>query len=258
MGCAASSHAADTTSKPEHDETKLKELSGGTLHDYHQNLKSLSGISEVAAHHSDVSFTFALQSHLCFPGLPAADFSDDFLRRRECKSATQSPTWPSLFTSLFLHRGAHCLLTEMEAEHCYMTGHDEEFECSLHYESKPPGAVVPKTTAEAEWKYVMEGKVPHFENLQLKKIHKNRKVDIFVNPVPGAKEVLSDVERLGLALYTGPMVCFLCPCVSLRPRSSDAFSSEFTTASCVAMSWSHLLLACFAGRMTVALIISSC
>jgi hypothetical protein len=103
-------------------------------------------------------------------------------------------------------------LSEMEQEHCVMTGCNVPFECSLHYESKD-GTSKPTTTAKQEWDYVVNFKQDappsYLEGFKLKKMYKERKADRFVHPEVALDQTdhgLSDAERLGLALYTGPMV----------------------------------------------------
>ena len=53
---------------------------------------------------------------------------------------------------------------EMEAEHCFMSGHDTKFECSSHYENlvslDPSNPTEPKTSAREEWDAVVKGEVP--------------------------------------------------------------------------------------------------
>ncbi len=93
-----------------------------------------------------------------------------------------------------------------------MTGCNVPFECSLHYESKD-GTSKPTTTAKQEWDYVVNFKQDappsYLEGFKLKKMYKERKADRFVHPEVALDQTdhgLSDAERLGLALYTGPMV----------------------------------------------------
>jgi hypothetical protein len=105
--------------------------------------------------------------------------------------------------------------TEMMEEHCHMRGHDAEFDCSLHYESKD--GKTPVTTAKKEWEYVKNGTAPSWLETCKAKDGENhkRKARVFIeyteelkkDPNKQKAEILSDPERLGLALYTGPMVC---------------------------------------------------
>jgi len=106
--------------------------------------------------------------------------------------------------------------TERMEEHCHMRGHDAPFDCSLHYESKD--GKTPETTAKEEWEYVTNGTAP---SLLLKTFKAKggkdltRKACVFIeyteelkkDPNKQKAEILSEPERLGLALYTGPMVC---------------------------------------------------
>jgi hypothetical protein len=105
--------------------------------------------------------------------------------------------------------------TEMMEEHCHMRGHDAPFDCSLHYESNDGEA--PVTTAQEEWEYVKNGTAPIWlKTFKAKggKDHK-RNARVFIeyteelrkDPNKQKAEILSEPERLGLALYTGPMVC---------------------------------------------------
>ena len=91
-----------------------------------------------------------------------------------------------------------------------MTGCNAQFECSLHYESKD-GMSKPTTTAKQEWDYVVNFKQDappsYLEGFNLKKMYKERKADRYRHPEKDTlNHGLSDAERLGLALYTGPMV----------------------------------------------------
>ncbi len=115
--------------------------------------------------------------------------------------------------------------TEMMEEHCHMRGHDAPFDCSLHYESKD--GKTPETTAKEEWEYVYNGTAPSWlKTFKAKggKEHK-RKAHVFIeytkelkkDPNKRKAEILSEPERLGLALYTGPMVC----CYSFLLMSSS-------------------------------------
>ena len=115
--------------------------------------------------------------------------------------------------------------TEMMEEHCHMRGHDAPFDCSLHYESKD--GKTPETTAKEEWEYVYNGTAPYWlKTFKAKggKDHK-RKAHVFIeyteelkkDPNKRKAEILSEPERLGLALYTGPMVC----CYSFLMMSSS-------------------------------------
>ena len=106
--------------------------------------------------------------------------------------------------------------TERMEEHCHMRGHDAPFDCSLHYESKD--GKTPETTAKEEWEYVTNGTAP---SLLLKTFKAKggkdltRKACVFIeyteelkkDPNKQKAEILSEPERLGLALYTGPLVC---------------------------------------------------
>ncbi len=109
-----------------------------------------------------------------------------------------------------------------------MRGHDKPFDCSLHYQSNPVhDPPDPTTTAKEEWEYVMNGTAPSclqkfkakegnshkrnalvFKNRteELKKKEEELKKD--PNKKQSELEPLSKPERLGLALYTGPMVCY--------------------------------------------------
>jgi hypothetical protein len=110
--------------------------------------------------------------------------------------------------------------TEMMEEHCHMRGHDAPFDCSLHYESKDGKAPVPVTTAKDEWEYVTNGTAPSWLKTFKAKDGENheRKARVFIeyteelkkDPNKQKAEILSEPERLGLALYTGPMVCCCC------------------------------------------------
>jgi hypothetical protein len=105
--------------------------------------------------------------------------------------------------------------TEMMEEHCHMRGHGAEFDCSLHYESKD--GKTPVTTAKEEWEYVKNGTAPSWLETCKAKDGKNHKREarVFIeyneelkkDPNKQKAEILSAPERLGLALYTGPMVC---------------------------------------------------
>ncbi len=101
----------------------------------------------------------------------------------------------------------------MKAEHCHMSGHDAKFECSSHYESS--GDFKPKTSSREEWDAVVHGKVPDsLKKFRLNECYRDkktkdsncRKVDVFSEHTASDSDVLSRSERLGLALYTGPMV----------------------------------------------------
>jgi len=99
-----------------------------------------------------------------------------------------------------------------------MRGCDKEFDCSSHYEKWKD--IVPCTTAQEEWKYVkcdQEAKPKYLKVHKLKGMYQKediagRKADIYRSPSQHVhkdrlgRPVLSDPERLGLALYTGPMV----------------------------------------------------
>jgi hypothetical protein len=103
----------------------------------------------------------------------------------------------------------------MMEEHCHMRGHNEPFDCSLHYESKD--GKTPETTAKEEWEYVTNGTAPSWLKTCKAKGGKDheRKAHVFIeyteelkkDPNKRKAEILSEPERLGLALYTGPMVC---------------------------------------------------
>jgi hypothetical protein len=115
----------------------------------------------------------------------------------------------------------------MMEEHCYMRGHDKQFDCSLHYESNPVDGKPPTTTAKEEWEYVVNGTEPScLQNFKAKEgeshkrnalVFKNRSAELKKqeeelkkdpNKNQSEFEPLSEPERLGLALYTGPMVCY--------------------------------------------------
>jgi hypothetical protein len=106
--------------------------------------------------------------------------------------------------------------TEMMEEHCHMRGHSAAFDCSLHYESKD-GKITPVTTAKEEWEYVTNGTAPScLSKFKAKEGNDHERVArVFIeyteelkkDPNKQKAEILSEPERLGLALYTGPMVC---------------------------------------------------
>jgi hypothetical protein len=102
----------------------------------------------------------------------------------------------------------------MEAEHCYMRGHDFKFDCSLHYEPVESQLAPPKTSAKEEWNLLVHGTQPEWlrsGKFQLKGLYLKggRKAAVYrdfpkTDDRPAGS--LCDAERLGLALYTGPMV----------------------------------------------------
>jgi hypothetical protein len=106
-----------------------------------------------------------------------------------------------------------------------MSGYDKPFDCSLHYEAVHPhqDPPTPTTCAKEEWEYAVDGKVPKYiasGNFRLKELYTKpetkvgRVSDIYRKTATEAAtgDPLSRPERLGLALYTGPMV--------RRPRPS--------------------------------------
>ncbi len=96
-----------------------------------------------------------------------------------------------------------------------MTGHSKKFPCWLHYEAVKAGES-PQTTAHEEWDFLVKGKEPEWiKGCRLKSIYKNRNPNVYLQPPAIPKDILSDPERLGLALYTGPMVC--CSLTRMRP-----------------------------------------
>jgi hypothetical protein len=144
------------------------------------------------------------------PGVPAFNLDDKFLLKRERQCSLLIPFVASFFRySCSAFTALAYRLAEMEQEHCVMTGCNAHFECSLHYESKD-GTSKPTTTAKQEWDYVVNFKQDappsYLEGFKLKKMYKERKADRYVDPEDKLGHGLSDAERLGLALYTGPMV----------------------------------------------------
>ena len=112
-------------------------------------------------------------------------------------------------------RCTYSLPTEMQAEHCFMRGHDQEFDCLSHYEQRDNeqeiSRTTPRTSAKQEWDAVVEGKEPqslkHFRLRECyRKLSGGREVGVYLNFPPTHPCPLSHPERLGLALYTGPMV----------------------------------------------------
>ena len=93
----------------------------------------------------------------------------------------------------------------MKAEHCYMSGHDTKFECSSHYENSDSSKCEkPKTSAREEWEAVVQGKEP--DSMDGFRSRKPRTVEVYESHTASDSDILSRSERLGLALYTGPMV----------------------------------------------------
>jgi hypothetical protein len=139
----------------------------------------------------------------------------------------------SITVTFLLQYMSYHLLAEMEQEHCHMTGCNAPFECCLHYESKD-GNLKPTTTAKQEWDYVVNNKPPSYlEEFKLKEMYKERKANRYWDWKPEQdtlKHELSGAERLGLALYTGPMVChFVARCCL---KFDSECSTKFTTTSC--------------------------
>lgn len=94
-----------------------------------------------------------------------------------------------------------------------MRGHDKAFDCESHYEKQ--GKITPQTTAQQEWLAVVKGNVPpSLEKFRLRECYrktpKGRNVGVYQYFPKDRSCSLSDPERLGLALYTGPMVRRIC------------------------------------------------
>lgn len=117
-----------------------------------------------------------------------------------------------------------------------MTGYNEKFDCSLHYEAVHPHKEfpTPETSAKEEWEYAVDGKVPNYiasGNFRLKELYAKdgRVSDIYrkTATVPATGDPLSRPERLGLALYTGPMVRRLHPsrCLNHNSNQTNAVQS---------------------------------
>jgi hypothetical protein len=158
--------------------------------------------------------------------MPAADLSDEFLLKREL------PDGHWLTIQIVAHLTT--FPTEMKAEHCYMTGHSEQFDCWLHYEAGEAGKW-PKTSARQEWDYIVNGHEPEWiKGYRLKSMYKDRVSRIYLEPDAGIQKILSDPERLGLALYTGPMVCKSLRSHALVLTLIGMCSSKSTTAYCAA------------------------
>jgi len=138
-------------------------------------------------------------------------------------------------------RDCHCSSTcraysvpvEMEAEHCYMSGHDSKFECSSHYENSDSSNLKkPETSAREEWEALHQGKTPDsMKSFRLKSC-RSRKVEVFTSHKASDSDILSRCERLGLALYTGPMVT--------PPPPPVAYSFYFLTIHAVCCLQRHL------------------
>ncbi len=94
-----------------------------------------------------------------------------------------------------------------------MRGHDKAFDCESHYEKQEK--ITPQTTAQQEWLAVVKGNLPpSLKEFRLRECYRNtpegRKVGVYQNFPKDSSCSLSDPERLGLALYTGPMVRRIC------------------------------------------------
>ena len=110
-----------------------------------------------------------------------------------------------------------------------MSGFNTPFDCYLHYEAVHPNEDAPTTCAKEEWEYAVDGKVPKYiasGKFRLKELYSKagRVSDIYRKTATGTatSDLLSPPERLGLALYTGPMVRRLRPSRCLNHNSNYA------------------------------------